>query len=58
MGQDPRSLMFGTTLKPSQLEDKLLYYVAYNTIKEWGDIEREQHPMLAYATSADPDTMY
>jgi hypothetical protein len=32
--------------------------VAYETIKEWGDIEGEQHPMLAYAASADPDTMY
>jgi hypothetical protein len=40
------------------LEDKLSYHVAYETIKEWGDIEGEQHPMLVYAASADPDTMY
>ncbi len=32
--------------------------MAYETIKEWGDIEAEQHLMLAYAASADPDTMY
>ncbi len=32
--------------------------MAYETIKEWDDIEAEQHPMLAYAASADPDTMY
>ena len=40
------------------MEDKLPCHVAYETIKEWIDIEGEQHPMLAYATSADPDTMY
>ncbi len=32
--------------------------MAYETIKELGDIEREQYPMHAYAASADPDTMY
>ena len=42
----------------AKLEDKLPYHVAYETIKEWIDIEGEQHPMLAYAASADPDTMY
>ena len=42
----------------AKMEDKLPYHVAYETIKEWGDIEGEQHPMLAYAASADPDTMY
>ena len=43
----------------AQLETKLPYHVAYETIKEWVDIEGEQqHPMLAYAASADPDTMY
>jgi hypothetical protein len=32
--------------------------VAYETIKGWVDIEGEQqHPMLAYAAAADPDTM-
>jgi hypothetical protein len=32
--------------------------VAYHTIKEeLGDIKGEQHPMLAFAASADPDTM-
>jgi hypothetical protein len=40
------------------LENKLPYHVAYETIKEWEDIEGEQHPMLAYAASADPDTIY
>jgi hypothetical protein len=42
----------------AKLEGKLPYHVAYETIKEWGDIEGGQHPMLAYAASADPDTMY
>jgi hypothetical protein len=42
----------------AKLEDKLPYCVAYETIKEWGDIEEGQHPMLGYAPSADPDTMY
>jgi Reverse transcriptase (RNA-dependent DNA polymerase)/GAG-pre-integrase domain len=43
----------------AKLEDKLPYHVAYEAIKEWADIEgQEQHPMLAYAASADPDTMY
>ncbi len=42
----------------AKLEDKLPYHVAYETIKEWGGIEGEQHPMLAYAASADPDTMF
>jgi hypothetical protein len=42
----------------AKLEDKLPYHVAYETIKEWGDIEGEQHPMLAYAASAEPNTMY
>ncbi len=32
--------------------------MVYETIKEWGDIEGMQHPMFAYAASADPDTMY
>ncbi len=42
----------------AKLEDKLPFYVAYE-IKEGVDIvEGEQHPMLAYAASADPDTMY
>jgi hypothetical protein len=41
----------------AKLEDKP-YHVAYETIKEGEDIEAEQHPMLAYAASADPDTMY
>ncbi|KAI2507330.1 hypothetical protein MHU86_7050 [Fragilaria crotonensis] len=43
----------------AKLEDKITYHVAYETIKEWADIDdEEQHPMLAYAASADPDTMY
>ncbi|KAI2512113.1 hypothetical protein MHU86_2200 [Fragilaria crotonensis] len=42
----------------AKLEDKLPYYVAFEAIKEWMDIEGEQHPMLAFAASADPDTMY
>ena len=42
----------------AKLEDKLPYYVAFEAIKEWVDIEGEQHPMLAFAASADPDTMY
>lgn len=43
----------------AKLEDKIPYHVAYETIKEWVDIDDgEQHPMLAYAASADPDTMY
>ena len=43
----------------AKLEDKIPYHVAYETIKEWTDIDDgEQHPMLAYAASADPDTMY
>lgn len=42
----------------AKLEINLPYHVAYETIKEWADIEGEQHPMLAYAASADPDTMY
>jgi hypothetical protein len=42
----------------AKLEDKLPNHVAYETIKEWGDIEGEQHPVLAYAASADLDTMY
>ena len=32
--------------------------MAYETIKEWEDSEAAQHLMLAYAASADPDTMY
>ena len=31
----------------AKLEDKLPYYVAFEAIKEWVDIEGEQHPMLA-----------
>ena len=42
----------------AKLEDKLPYHVAYETIKEWVDIGGEEHPMLAFAASADPDTMY
>ncbi len=42
----------------TKLEDKLPYHVAYETIKEWADIEGEQHPMLAYAAVADPDTLF
>jgi hypothetical protein len=43
----------------AKIEDKIPYPVAYETIKEWTDIDDgEQHPMLAYAASADPDTMY
>jgi hypothetical protein len=42
----------------AKLETGLPYHVAYETIKEWADIEGEQHPMLAFAASADPDTMY
>jgi hypothetical protein len=42
----------------AKLEAGLPYHVAYETIKEWADIEGEQHPMLAFAASADPDTMY
>ncbi|KAI2511537.1 hypothetical protein MHU86_2791 [Fragilaria crotonensis] len=34
------------------------HYVAFEAIKEWVDIEGEQHPMLAFAASADPDTYY
>jgi hypothetical protein len=48
--------MFGATLKPNWKTNP--HHVAYETIKEWGDIEGEQHPMLAYAASADPDTIY
>ncbi len=32
--------------------------MAFETIKEWVDIEGELHPTLAYDASADPDTMY
>jgi Reverse transcriptase (RNA-dependent DNA polymerase) len=43
----------------AKFEDKIPYHVAYETIKEWVDIDDgEQHPMLAYAASADPDTLY
>jgi hypothetical protein len=42
----------------AKLEDKLHNRTAYETMKEWGDIEGEPHPVLAYAASADPDTMY
>jgi hypothetical protein len=42
----------------AKLEDKLPYCVAFEAIKEWVDMEGEQHPMLAFAASADPDTMY
>ena len=42
----------------AKLETKLPYHVAFETIKEWVDIEGEEHPMLAYTASADPDTMY
>jgi hypothetical protein len=43
----------------AKLEDKIPYHVAYEAIKEWTDIDDgEQHPMLAYAASADPDTTY
>ena len=42
----------------AKLESKLPYHVAFETIKEWVDIEGVEHPMLAYAASADPDTMY
>ena len=31
----------------AKLETKLPYHVAFETIKEWVDIEGEQHPMLA-----------
>ena len=42
----------------AKLEDKLPYRMAYENINEWGDIEGEPHPVLAYAASADPNTMY
>jgi hypothetical protein len=42
----------------AKLETKLPYHVAFETIKEWVNIKEEQHPMLAYAASADPDIMY
>jgi hypothetical protein len=31
----------------AKLEDKIPYHVAFETIKEWVDIEGELHPMLA-----------
>ncbi|KAI2499367.1 hypothetical protein MHU86_15079 [Fragilaria crotonensis] len=55
--QDPRSFDVWHNFE-AKLEDKLPYYVAFEAIKEWVDIEGEQRPMLAFAASADPDTMY
>ena len=41
----------------AMLEDQLLYHVAFETCVEIGEGSGDNHPMLAYASSADPDTM-
>ncbi len=56
--QDPSKVFDVWHNLEAKLEDKLPYYVAFDAIKEWVDMEGEQHPMLAFAASADPDTMY
>jgi hypothetical protein len=41
------------------MEQDYPYHVAFATLKEWEDSGYEdQHPMMAFAASADPDTMY
>jgi hypothetical protein len=42
----------------SECEKAMDYYVAYEVMKEWFDGDQIAHPMLAFAASADPDTMY
>ena len=42
----------------AKLEEQLPYHVAFETCADFEAENEAEHPMMAYAASADPDTMY